>query len=98
VLLAKRQYEGIRFGLAIARVRSVHTQNSPSQNIGPLKTINRHHPKTQIYNQADKCESKGVETSRFSAIHLQQLTGGNIIHRFYILSWQGRTPSPLYPQ
>jgi hypothetical protein len=34
-----------------------------------------------------------VESSRFSATHLQQLTGGNIIHRFYILNWQGRTPA-----
>ena len=34
-LRAKRQYEGIRLGLAIARVRSVHTQNSPSQIMDP---------------------------------------------------------------
>ena len=72
-LQAKRQYEGIRLGLAIAHVRSVHTQNSPSQNIGPLKTIKRHH--TQSYNRADECDSKRVESSRLSAIHLQQLTG-----------------------
>jgi hypothetical protein len=84
-LRAKRQYEGIRLGLAIARVRSVHTQNSPSQNIGPLKTIKRHHPKTQSYNRADKRESKRVESSRFSAIQ-QQLTGGKITQRFYTLN------------